>query len=133
MSEENVEVVRRALEAFNRGDLQAALAYLHPDGEVADDPRVPGGGTTHRGNTEVERYLKSLSRYWESVRYVPERFVDRGDDVLVLTRMTTHTRRGGPEIERQLDLMVTLRERRIFRVRTFSSRKEALEAAGLSE
>jgi ketosteroid isomerase-like protein len=133
MSQENVEIVRRSIDAFNRGDLETAISYLHPEGEVADDPRVPGGGITHRGNTEVERYFKSLSRYWESVRYAPERFVDRGDDVLVLTRMTTHTRRGGPEIERPLDLMVTLREGRIFRVRTFSSRKEALEAAGLRE
>jgi hypothetical protein len=32
MSQENVETVRRALEAWNADDLDAALAELHPDG-----------------------------------------------------------------------------------------------------
>jgi ketosteroid isomerase-like protein len=47
--------------------------------------------------------------------------------------MTARTRRGGPEIERPLDLIVTLREEKIIRVRVFSDRAEALEAAGLRE
>jgi ketosteroid isomerase-like protein len=57
MSQENVEIVHRSIDAFNRGDLEAALACLHPEGEVADDPRVPGGGTTHRGNVELAHLI----------------------------------------------------------------------------
>jgi uncharacterized protein len=133
MSEENVEIVRRSLDAFNRGDVEAALADLDPEVEGIDDPRVPGGDRIGRGQTEVKRYFESLSRYWESVRLVPERIVDLGDDVLVLGRMTARTRRGGPEIERVLDQMVTLRDGKIIRNRIFSTRDEALEAAGLRE
>jgi ketosteroid isomerase-like protein len=132
MSEENVEIVRRSLDAFNRGDVEGMLEDVHPEVETIDDPRVPGQKTI-RGQTETKRYFESLSRYWESVRIVPERLVDLGDDVLVLGRMTTRTRRGGPDIERALDQIVTLRDRRIIRNRVFSSRDEALEAAGLSE
>jgi len=132
MSEENVEIVRRSIDAFNRGDLDAALADLHPEAEVVDDPRVPGGQTI-RGRPEIERYFKSLSRYWESVRLVPERFVDRGNDVFVLARMIACTQRGGPEVERSLDQMVTLRNGKFIRDRVFSSRKDALEAVGLRE
>jgi ketosteroid isomerase-like protein len=131
MSQENVEVVRRGLEAFNRGDIEAWLALTHPEVEVLDDPRVPGGQTL-RGHAEIKRYFESLGRYWESIHFAPERIVDRGDEVLVLARMTTRTRRGGPEIERPLDQMVRFREGRAIRVQVFSSRDEALEAAGLS-
>jgi ketosteroid isomerase-like protein len=132
MSEENVELVRRSLDAFNRGDVEGFLADVHPEVEGIDDPRVPGTGTM-RGVVEVKRYFESLPRYWESVRIAPERLVDLGDDVLVLGQMTARTRRGGPEIERELDQMVTLRDGKIIRNRTFSTRAEALEAAGLSE
>jgi ketosteroid isomerase-like protein len=83
--------------------------------------------------TQKSSGIGSLSRYWETVRLDPERYVDLGDDVLVLGRMTARTRRGGPEIERPLDLIVTLREEKIIRVRVFSDRAEALEAAGLRE
>jgi uncharacterized protein len=131
MSQENVEIVRRSLDAFNRGDVEAALADLHPEVEGIGDPRVPGGQKTRRGDTEVKRYFESLSRHWESLRIVPERLVDLGDDVLVLGRMTARSRRGGPEIERALDQMVTLRDGKIIRNRMFSSRDQALEAAGL--
>jgi uncharacterized protein len=132
MSEENVEVVRNALDAFNRGDVEAWAADVHPEVEWIDDPRVPGGQTL-RGETEIKRFYESLSRYWESVRIVPERLVDLGHDVLVLGRMTARTRRGGPEIQRPLDQLVTLRDGKIIRNRTFSTRDEALEAAGLRE
>jgi len=132
MSEKNVEIERRSLDAFNRGDLEAAFADVDPETELIDDPRVPGGQTL-RGKAEGERYFDSLSRYWESVRIVPERLVDLGDDVLILGRMIARTRRGGPEIERALDQMVTLHDGKIIRNRVFSSRDDALEAAGLSE
>ena len=132
MSQENLEIVRRSYDAGVRGDPETAFSAYHPEVEVIDDPRVPGGHTM-RGIVEVKRYFESLTRYWESVRLVPERFVDLGDDVLVLGRMTARTQRGGPEIERALDLMVTLGEEKIIRIRVFSSRADALEAAGLEE
>ncbi len=132
MSEENVEIVRRVIDAFNHGDLKGFLADVHPDVESLDDPQVPGGKTL-RGRAEVERFFRSLNRYWESVRLTPERFVDLGEDVLVLAHMVARSARGGPEIERPLDQIVTLRAEKVIRSRILSSRKEALEAAGLRE
>jgi ketosteroid isomerase-like protein len=40
MSQENVEVVRRGYEAFNRGDFDAAMEVVHPEIEFV----LPGGG-----------------------------------------------------------------------------------------
>jgi ketosteroid isomerase-like protein len=130
MSEKNVEIFRRAIDAFNRGDFEAALALCHSEVEWVGDPRV-SGVRTRRGHAEVKRYLETVPRYWEELRLEPERFVDRGDQVLVLARMTARTRRGGPEIERQFDQVITLRDGKITRGRWFLTREEALEAAGL--
>jgi ketosteroid isomerase-like protein len=81
----------------------------------------------------VKRYLESIPRYWEELRLEPEQFVDCGDQLLVLARMTARTRRGGPEIERPFDQVITLRDGKIIRGRWFLTRAEALEAARLGE
>jgi ketosteroid isomerase-like protein len=74
-----------------------------------------------------------MPRHWEELRFEPERFVDYGDEVLALARVTTHPRRGGPEIDRPFDAIFTVRDGMIVRARLFSSRHDALDAAGLSE
>ena len=130
MSQENVEIFRRAIEAFNRSDFDAALALCHPEVEWVGDPRV-SGVRRRRGHAEVKQYLETVPRYWEELRLEPERFVDRGDQLLVLARMTARTQRGGPEIERPFDQLITLRAGKIISGRWFLTREEALEAAGL--
>jgi hypothetical protein len=42
MSRENVEIVRRAYEAFNQGDLEGLLDFVDPEIEVRPDPGLPG-------------------------------------------------------------------------------------------
>jgi ketosteroid isomerase-like protein len=130
MSQENVEVFRLAIDAFNRCDFDAALALCDPEVEWVGDPRV-SGVQTRQGHPEVRQYLETIPRYWEELRLEPERFIDRGDQLLVLARMVARTRRGGPEIDRQFDQVITMRDGKIVRGRWFLTRDEALEAAGL--
>ena len=63
MSQENVEVVRRAMDAYFQHGTEAMLAYMDPEFEWVEDPRVPGA-ITRRGHAEVKRYLESMPRYW---------------------------------------------------------------------
>ena len=42
MSEQNVETVRRLIDAFNRGDFEASLAFLDEEIEWHDPVEVPG-------------------------------------------------------------------------------------------
>jgi ketosteroid isomerase-like protein len=97
-----------------------------------EDPHVPGA-ITHRGHAEVKRYFESMPRYGEELRFEPERFVDYGDEVLALARVTTRARRGGPEIDRAFDAIFTVRDGKIVRLQEYYDHAEALEAAGLSE
>jgi ketosteroid isomerase-like protein len=130
MLDENIEVFREAIDAFNRRDFEAALALCHPRVEWIGDPRVSGAGR-RQGHAEVKRYLESIPRYWEELRLEPERFVECGDKLLVLARMTARTRRGGPEIDRAFDQVIRFRNGKIIRGHWFLTREEALQAAGL--
>ena len=47
MSQENVEIVRRGIESFNRRDMAAIRADAHPQIEWVEDPRYPGAQTFH--------------------------------------------------------------------------------------
>jgi ketosteroid isomerase-like protein len=132
MSEENVDIFRRAIDAFNRSDFEAALALCHPEVEWIGDPRISGARMRH-GHADVKRYLESIPRYWEELCLEPEQFVDCGDRVLVLARMTARTRRGGPEINRCFDQVIRFRDGKIFRGHWYLTRAEALTAAGLRE
>jgi ketosteroid isomerase-like protein len=132
MSEENVEVVRAAFAHGSRGDFDGLLALFHPGVEWVEGPGAPGA-ITRRGHSEVKRYFERMPRYWEKLRVELERFVDYGDEVLALARVTTRARRGGPEIGRPFDAIFTVRDGKIVRGRSFSTRHEALDAAGLRE
>jgi ketosteroid isomerase-like protein len=129
MSRENVEVVKAAFARGSRGDFDGLLALFHPEVEWVEDPHL-AGANTRRGHAEVKRYFESMPR---DLRVEPERFVDYGDDVLALARVTTRARRGGPEIDRPFDTIFTVRDGKIVRGRSFSTRHDALEAAGLRE
>jgi ketosteroid isomerase-like protein len=132
MSEENVEVVKAAFARASRGDFDGLLALFHPGVEWVEDPHVPGA-IARRGHAEVKRYFERMPRHGAELRVEPERFVDYDDEVLALVRVTTHARRGGPEIDRPFDAIFTVRDRKIVRGRWFSSRHDALDAAGLRE
>jgi uncharacterized protein len=132
MSRENVEIVKAAFARGSRGDFDGLLALFDPGVEWVDDPLV-AGAITRRGHGEVKRYFESMPREWEELRVEPERFVDYDDEVLALARVTTRARRGGPEIDRPFDAIFTVRDGKIVRGRSFSTRHDALEAAGLEE
>jgi ketosteroid isomerase-like protein len=64
MSEENVEIVTRTIDAWNRGDLDGVLAGAHPDLEW--HPVLPAGiegsGGVYRGlDGPVKRVFLALS------------------------------------------------------------------------
>jgi len=61
MSEENVEIVRAMLDAFNRGDFDASLEFLAEDIEWHDPADVRGAGV-HRGPERGPPVLRRLAR-----------------------------------------------------------------------
>jgi hypothetical protein len=59
MSQENLDVVREVVDAFNRQDWVAWASNWHPDAEWYDPPEVPGSGV-HRGLESIRRFFDEL-------------------------------------------------------------------------
>jgi ketosteroid isomerase-like protein len=88
MSRENVEIVEKAWEAWNRGDLQAVLSFYDPQAEV-DFSQVEGrpGSSLLRGVSEFERFLTDWRTTWDSHRVTTDTLLDAGGDrVIALVR-----------------------------------------------
>ena len=136
MSQENVETVQRAVEAWNADDLDAFLATL--DAEVewhpAIEPGLEGKATTYRGHDGARRvWEEDRGESWERLTNRPEEFRDLGESVLALGRMDLAARTTGIEFSQELGEVFDLRAGKIVRIRDFLTHAEALEAAGLPE
>ncbi len=70
---------------------------------------------------------------YDDVEVRPERFIDAGDEVVVLARLTGTSRGARVPIEREQGYVWTIRDGKAIRFRWFSTASEALEAVGLSE
>jgi ketosteroid isomerase-like protein len=132
MSEENVEIVRKGIEALNRRDLLAARALWRSDAEI-DWSRSKGPlKGVYRGRAEIERFQNEFWSTFEKVEVEPHGFTPAGADVVVPN--TAHMRgRDGMEVIARSTFVYTVENAQITRVRMFQERAEALEAAGLSE
>ena len=132
MSQENVDLVRRAYEAFLGGDFAATLAKWHPDVEI--DGRNLPDGRVYRGHDGILEHVTSWANMWEDWRVELDRFIDAGDDrVVVLTHERGRNKATGMELDALHAELYTVRDGQIVRWQGFSVRAEALEAAGLRE
>jgi ketosteroid isomerase-like protein len=133
MSQENVEIVRRHIETWNRRDLTAWLALYSPDAEIDwSRARGPLKGV-YRGRGERETLWNEFFFTFEEAQIkTPQGFTDAGSEVVVSN--TTHFRgREGIEVTASSTWVFTVENGQITRLRLFQEREEALEAAGLRE
>jgi ketosteroid isomerase-like protein len=132
MSQENVEVVRRAIEAFNRGDLDGFARDADPEIEV-DWSRSRGlEAGVYRGDGAAQRFVKTFFDAFEEVTVIPEELIEVGDHVVIANRARLRGR-DGIEVQARSGQVVTLRAGRIVRWTLYQEKAEALEAVGLRE
>jgi ketosteroid isomerase-like protein len=137
MSEENVEVVRRSYEVFNRDGVEA----LFREGIFSPQVVLDGSGTTipgvgvYRGRDEVMAFFEddwfAAFRFadWE---IVVEELADHGDRVVNISRQRGRGSSSGAAAELELANVHTLRDGQIVRIEVYRDRQQALEAAGVS-
>jgi ketosteroid isomerase-like protein len=130
MSQENVEIVRRAIEVFNRDGPEAAAAFLDPEIEWHDVPEQPDAGV-HHGLNGFLAAVEQFTGDFEYFRILLDEIFDHGDQVVTYGRSVGRGRGSGATFE-QLSVGVwTLRDRFIVRVEWFETQREALKAVGL--
>jgi ketosteroid isomerase-like protein len=131
MSQENVEIVRAAIDAYNRGDLESALKDAAHDFEM-DLSRALGPQHGVYGRDQMEEFWSEFGEGWRSVRLEPSEFIDLSEHVVVPWTMRA-VGRDGIEVEARVTWTFTIRDGAVQRICMYQGRDEALEAARLSE
>ena len=133
MSRENVEVVRRGFEAMSRGDLSQVLAIIHPDFEVSVPAELSPEPDTYRGHEGIRRYFRSFEAEMEEIRFLPERFWEVDDMVVVAVRLTAKGKSTGIPVEQLTGQVWTVVDGRARTARIYPDPADALDAVGLRE
>ena len=134
MSQENVELVRRAYDASLRSDWDSLSELMDPDFEFRGTVGGLEEGRIARGAQQfMEVFEKEDLDAWEERRFEPEDFIDAGDCVVVLQREYRRGRGSGVELEAETAVVFEVRGGRVVLIQGYMDRAEALEAVGLSE
>jgi ketosteroid isomerase-like protein len=132
MSQENVEFIQKASDALQKGDLQRVETLL----EAALDPGFEYQSLAldqvHTGLSGMRAFFADMREVWRDYDQQIEELVDLGDDIVVVLRVSARGAGSGVPIAQQSVWLWTFRERRAVRAKAFRSKKEALEAVGLS-
>src|SRR5512133_1883628 len=133
MSEENVEIVRKLIDAFNRGDLDAWAGFLSPEVAWESLPLV-GFRDVYRGRAEAREWIELLVEDFEEAHLEIEETTALSDDrVLIGYTQIGRGRGSGLPGELRGWAILWVAKGLITRRQVFWTRDEALEAAGLSE
>jgi ketosteroid isomerase-like protein len=134
VSEENVEIVRRVMEAWERRDSEALFALYDP-AIVWDVSRVGGPITgLYHGHEGVRQYFREWLESFEDYHAQAETFIDAGDSVVVGYRASGRGKASGVEVGNWVFWLVyTIRNGLVTRIQPSENKAQALEAAGLAE
>ena len=131
MSQENVEAVKAAFEAWNAGDMDAFRKLLAPDVILRNPEGWPEPGP-FVGREAVMRQWEEQRKIWDADAVEPiSDFIESADRVVV--RFIWHGVGHGPESNMKMTGVFTVRNARMFRAEFFWDHVEALKAVGLEE
>ena len=133
MSQENVELVRKSIDAINSGDVEEVLSYVHPEGELHS--AIIGGaeGNVFRGHDGFRRWYAESMESFEELRTELTEYRDLGDRIVAIGHIHARGRGSGLEVDSPTGWVFTVRRGKVVRAEGFLNPAEALAAAGLSE
>jgi ketosteroid isomerase-like protein len=134
MSRKNAENVRRAMDAWNRRDLDAMLRMAAPDVEYVNSPSAVEPGT----RSGRDEYAAVLRAQWDVVgdaRLEIESLQTTGDDAFVMLKMSRTLAGSEARVEARTGMRITYRNGQVVRQEVIppDNFPHALEAVGLRE
>ena len=130
----NLDLVRSAFDAWNRGDIEAFADHAAEDVAWLEVSGRPEGGTSERlGRDRMRKSLESLFEAWESYRLEPEQIHDLGDRVLAVVRERARGRTSGVEVDSLWGYLITVEAGQIRRIEAYRDAGQAFEIAGLGD
>ena len=133
MSQETLDILRKALPERGAGDMEALLAILDENVEWDYVGAFPEGLTTYHGPSEVRIFLEQWAEAFDDFGFEAEEAIDAGGSIVVRLRQWGRGKETGAQVENRSWQMFTFREGKVVHCRGYATKAEALEAAGLSE
>jgi ketosteroid isomerase-like protein len=132
MSQENVDHVRRIMEAWDRGDYETLNALA--EGRVAPDFELDPLylDRVYKGD-EALQVGADMAAVWEDYRATTEEIVDLGEHVLMVRHVTARGAIGGVPVDFRFFMLVRFEGEIAMWAKSFATRQETIEAAGLRE
>jgi ketosteroid isomerase-like protein len=132
MSDENIELVRRSTDAFNRGDIDGFLdswaldAVLDWSNSLGLDARV------YRGHQEIRRFARRFRDSFEEIRIeLLDDPVELEEGLLFAENISYLRGRDGIEVQARSAWLITIRDGEHTSLTLYQTKQEALEAAGV--
>jgi|EndMetStandDraft_8_1072994.scaffolds.fasta_scaffold72120_5 uncharacterized protein len=130
MSQHNVEVVRKAFDLLNTGDIEG-LVDLCDEGFVIDMSERIFNPHVYRGHDGIRRFYADVVDAWEHYEWNVEDALTSHDAVVAFLHCLGRGRGSGLEIDWRVAWIWTIRDGRGMSLRFYRDRGEALEAVGL--
>jgi uncharacterized protein len=133
MSQENVDVIRRAFDAFNDGNRMAFLKLYDDDIVLRIGPPSIESGSYYGAEAVEHQYTRLFAPFGATYRIEVVDLIEVGDSVVVIHRVRARGQRSGAEVVASEAAIFTMRGGKIIRIDQFADRDEALEALGLAQ
>jgi ketosteroid isomerase-like protein len=131
VSSDNVEILRRGLEAFNRDGVEGLIEILDPDFEGQADPELTTEPGVYVGHEGIRRWFAGFEGFMDDVHFEADQFIPAGDSVLVPGRLVGRGRGSGIEAAQRLFQVWTLRDGKAVRLVSYTDMASARAAAGI--
>jgi hypothetical protein len=131
VSQENLKVVRRLLDAICERDLESLLELTDP--EIEWDSFFALQGEAYHGHDGIRQYLTDIHEAFEDLRPEIGDLLDGGEVVIGVGRVHYRGRSSGVETESTAGWMLKFRDGKVLRFRAFSEPEQRLEAVGLPQ
>ena len=133
MSQENVKLHRRAIEAFNSHDVEVFVALCDRSIE-AHSVFAAVGGAVYHGHDGLRRFFGEARDTWgDEIRIEPEAYFDLGESTLVFYVLHGHGRQSGVEVTMPIVQLVRWRDGLCVYFKAYADRKDALRDLGVAE
>jgi len=131
MADENLELMRRAFEAFGTQDVEAFVSCMDP--EVEFEPHLAQVEGGYRGHAGIRQFMAEGSEVIELRRTEIDEVRDLGDRVLALGTFYIRGRGSGAEDATPFALLGRIQDGRFVHLKDYGDHAEGLEAAGLAQ
>lgn len=127
------DVARAGYEAWNTGDLETFLEYVHPELLWKSSGVFPGLRPSYSGHDGIREFWDAFMEPWETLEIEIEKLLEL-DQESVLMRVRFHARgRDGIEVELRITNHLVMRDEKLYRFKGYAEWDEALAELGIED